>query len=133
LKQPNFDLAIELLAAGRDARALRRFADFPNLRAARAFMRSPEVQVAVSERMADQLARLGAKAIQRLDQLLSDPETENRVVVVAARAVLEASGIIRKATSPPTRHVAELSVAELQQLIDRTQREIEALRALPVS
>jgi hypothetical protein len=78
-----------------------RFADFPSLRAARAFMRLPEAQAAV--------------------------------VVVAARAVLEASGIMRKAAAPPMRHVADLSVAELNQWIAQTKRQLELRETLPVN
>lgn len=63
----------------------------------------------------------------RLEQLLASGHTDLRAEVLAIRTALEVSGELRgKGAEPPVRKVSELTVAELNQLIEATRRELMA-------
>lgn len=122
----NEDLALQLLADGHDVRALRRFAGFQSLKEARDFARRTETHDEVRRLVADRIARLGAKAVSRLGELLDSDSTDGRTLVAAARTLMEAAGHLRRDHSVPIKTYAELSVAELNALIVQTRGELEA-------
>jgi hypothetical protein len=126
VKQPNAELAIELLADGHDAQSLRKHCGFTSLRAARDFMNEPDTRSAVRELTRERTARLGMKSLIRLESLVDDDNLEPRVAVAAARAGLETAGFLGKDSVLPVKELADLSVAELNVLIDSTRRELEA-------
>lgn len=127
---PNEELALELLAAGHDARALRKHAGFASLPAARSFIRLPETRDEVQRLVADRIARLGSKAVARLGDLLDSDSTDGRTLVAAARTLMEAAGHLRRDHSVPIKTYAELSVAELNALIRQTRAELERAQAM---
>lgn len=129
-KTPNAELAVELLAGGADEKTLRRFAAFPSLRVAREFMSDVSTQRAVDELVRHRSRRVGALAISKLEAMLKDTSLDGRTAVAAIRTGLEVSGLMRKdGLPPPSRPMAELSVAELNELISETKAELERLKA----
>jgi hypothetical protein len=66
------------------------------------------------------------KSLRRLEALVDDDNLEPRVAVAAARAGLETAGFLGKDSVVPIKELADLSVAELNVLIESTRRELEA-------
>jgi hypothetical protein len=126
LKQPNVELAIVLLADGHDAKLLRKHCGFPSHRAARDFMNASDTRSAVRELVRERAGRLGIKSLRRLEQLVDDENVEARVAVAAARTGLEVGGLLHKDAAVPIKNMSDLSVAEINELIAQTKRELEA-------
>jgi hypothetical protein len=124
---PNAELAVMLLAAGHDEKALRRHAGFASLRDARNFANNPETQAEVRRAVEPRKMRVGIKSLATIEQLLDSENTDGRTRVSAARAGLEVAGLLDKASrSTETRLPRELSVAELTMMIEQTRAELEA-------
>lgn len=124
--EPNEELAIMLLADGHDEKELRRHAGFASLRDARAFAARPDVRAEV-QRAADARARrLGLKAMNSLEGLLDSDSTDGRTRVAAARTAMEVGGLLRRdARVSETKHLRELTAAELSDLIEETRADLE--------
>lgn len=128
--EPNEELAVMLLAAGHDEKALRRHAGFPSLRAARDFASRSDIRAEVERAVEGRRRRLGVKSLAALEQMLDNESTDGRTRVAAARTGLEAAGVLRKdALSAERKLTRELSVAELNQLIAQTREELERAEA----
>ena len=63
----------------------------------------------------------------KLERILATEHSDLRASVLAIRTALEVSGDLRRvSTAPPVKRVQELSVSELDVLIDVTRRELAA-------
>lgn len=124
---PDRELGVILLAAGCAPSFVRDRAGFASVRAVRAFAADSDVRREVEERTRERAARLGRRALVKLEALVSADHADLRAQVLAVRTALEVSGDLRRGQlEQPTRKVSELTVAELNQLIDVTRREIAA-------
>lgn len=130
---PNTGLAVKLLAAGCTANYIAQECGFSSVKEARAFLRDPDVRQAAREATKERAERVGARALVGLERLLSrlDGRQDLRAVVLALRTGLEAGGVWRKELAPPVKRVEELSVTELNELIEATRRELNS-RSVPV-
>jgi len=118
-----------LLAAGCTAQHIQRACGFESLRSAQGFCRDDEVKRAVAEQAGQRAGRLGTRALVVLERILSERHTDLRATVLAVRTALEVSGFLRKDIAAPLKHVHELTVPELTQLIEQTRTELEQRRA----
>jgi hypothetical protein len=125
----NEQIALELLADGHDVRAIWRDAGFRNLTEARAYARLPETRDEVERLVADRLARLSARSVARLGELIESKTTDGRTIVAASRTLMEAAGRFRRDSQIPLKQLRELSAAELGVLIAETRAELEQARA----
>lgn len=125
VKTPNPLLGYTLLAAGHGLKELMRFAGFSRSQAIQ-FSHDSETRREVSRLVDQRISRLGAKSLTKLEQILDDPDVDTRSAVAAARAGMEAAHLLNRKPEPPTRQLAELSVAELNELIESTRRQLEA-------
>jgi hypothetical protein len=124
---PDRELAVVLLAAGCAPSFIRDRAGFSSVRAVRVFAADSDVRREVEERTKERAARLGRRALVALEQIVIAPHTDVRAHVLAIRTALEVSGDLRRGQlEPPARKVSELTVAELNVLIDATREELAA-------
>lgn len=73
----------------------------------------------------ERVQRVGNRALVRLETLLADADTKDlRALVLAIRTGLDVSGLLKGEAAIPIRTVRELSVPELNELIDSTEREL---------
>jgi hypothetical protein len=87
---------------------------------------SHETRAVVGEIMRERTLQLGARSVERLHEVLKSPTTDGRTIVAAARAGLEVSGLLRKEAALPIKNMSDLSVAEINELIASTKRELES-------
>jgi hypothetical protein len=123
---PNTELAVILLASGCSQPYIKTHCAFPTLRAVQAFCRDEEVQRAVAEMGSERAKRIGNRAMVKLERLLAEDHTDLRATVLAVRTGLEVAGQLKREAAVPTKTVRELSVPELNQLIEATRRELDA-------
>jgi hypothetical protein len=123
---PDAELAIVLLAAGMPQSFIRTRCGFDSQRAVQAFCRDEDVRLAAAELANERARRLGRRASVCLEEILSTPQTDLRAHVLAIRTALEVSGDLKRDHSAPVKSVRELSVGELNQLIEATQNELES-------
>jgi hypothetical protein len=129
VREPDLPLAYRLLADGNNFRALRRFAGFQNLQQAREFAQSPETAREVRVLVEQRIDRLGAKALTRLEGLLDSDSIDTRALVASIRTAMEASGHFRRDQLPPVKHLANLTVAEIDAMISQARVELERAQA----
>lgn len=123
--EPNEELAIILLAAGQDEKALRELAGFPSVRAARAFANRPDIKAEVTRAVDARGTRVGVKGLATLEQILDSPSTDGRTRVAAVRTALEFAGHLRRGSRASVEdQYRGLSVEELRVLIDQTRAEL---------
>ena len=123
---PNSELAVTMLAGGCSQQQVKQACGFESMRAVRAFCSDHEVQRAVSELASQRAARVGNRALVRLERILSESHTDLRATVLAVRTGLEVGGQLKREPTAPVRTVSELSVPELSALIESTRAELEA-------
>lgn len=123
---PNTDLAVILLAAGCTQSYIRHQCGFETARDVQAFCREPETKQAVAEAQTARAQRVGKRALVSLERIVSEPHTDLRAQVLAIRTALEVSGDLKRDHAAPVKHVRELSVPELTQLIETTRAELDA-------
>jgi hypothetical protein len=123
---PDLQLAVYLLAAGCTHSVVKVRAGFDSVRAVAAFSREDSTRQAVEEMGQDRAKRVGKRALVKLEQLLAQDHTDLRATVLAIRTGLEVSGDLKKDHGAPLKTVRELSVPELNRLIESTQKELEA-------
>jgi hypothetical protein len=123
---PNTELAVILLASGCTLAYVRAQCGFESLRAVTAFARDGEVARAVAEQSRLRADRVGTRALVRLEQLLAEQHTDLRATVLAVRTGLEVGGILKRDAAQPVKTVRELSVPELNQLIESTRAELDS-------
>jgi len=123
--EPNEELAVMLLAAGHDEKALRRHAGFPSIRAARAFASRADTKAEVSRAVEARAMRVGVKGLATIEQVLDSDSTDGRTRVAAARTALEFAGLLRQSArlSPEDQYRA-LSTEQLGVLIEQTRAEL---------
>ena len=122
---PNTELAVILLASGCTQAYVRRQCGFESLRAVSAFVRDGEVARAVAEVAGQRAQRVGNRALVRLERILSETHTDLRATVLAVRTGLEVGGMLKRDHAAPLKTVRELSVPELNQLIESTRAELD--------
>jgi hypothetical protein len=122
---PDHQLAVYLLAAGCTHDYVASHAGFESLRHAQRFARDEETRRAVAELTAERGKRLGKRAMVRLERILAEEHTDLRATVLAIRTAMEVSGDLKSSGAAPTKTVRELSVSELNQLIDATKSELQ--------
>lgn len=123
---PNFELACILLAAGQSQDYVRRQCGFESRRAVAAFCRDEDTRREVAAITQERVGRLGKRALDQLERLVSEPQTDLRAHVLAIRTALEVSGDLRRGEAAPAKTVRELTVPELNELIAATRHELEA-------
>lgn len=123
---PDHALAITLLAAGCTQSYVRQKCGFESRRQVEAFCRDEETRQAVAECVRERTKRLGKRALVALEQIVSTPQTDLRAQVLAVRTALEVSGDLKRDHTAPAKTVKELTVPELDQLIEATRSELEA-------
>jgi len=125
--EPDYELAVILLAQGCAQAFIRERCRFPTHRAVQAFCREDETRKAVAALHEERRERVGRSAMVSLERIVSaETFSDLRAQVLAIRTALEVSGNIRRDTSPPVKSVRELSVAELNELIATTRSELDA-------
>ncbi len=128
--EPNTELAILLLAAGHDEKALRRHAGFATRRDARDFASRADTKAQVSQETEARAQRVGIKGLATIELMLDSDSTDGRTRVAAARTALEVAGFLRKdAMASETKLLRELSVPELSAMIEHTRSELERAEA----
>jgi hypothetical protein len=129
--EPDTELAVMLLAAGHDEKALWRHAGFASLRDARNFANLLDTRAEVERVVEADRRRLGIKSMREIEKLLDSENTDGRMRVSAARLGLEAAGFLDKAPrSTETKLPREYSVAQLTVMIEATRAELEARIAM---
>jgi len=122
----NEELAVMLLAAGHDEKALRRHAGFPSLRSARDFANRSDIKSEVRRAVEASAIRVGIKGLRTIEQVLDSETTDGRTRVAAARTALEVAGFLGKdALAAEKKLPRELTAAELDVLIGETRAELE--------
>jgi hypothetical protein len=125
IPEPNEALGLQMLADGEDISMLVSHCGFASLHAARQFANQYRTQETVHRLWRERAARIGIKAMKRVEAILDDQTCDKRSAVAAARTGLDLAGLSGKPMMPPVRRVEELSVAELTELIEATRRELE--------
>jgi len=123
---PNTELAVILLSSGCTLAYVKAQCGFESMRAVSAFASDGEVARAVSELAGQRAKRIGNRAMVRLERILAEEHTDLRATVLAVRTGLELSGQLKRDHDAPTKAVSDLSVAELNQLIDSTKAELDS-------
>jgi len=123
---PDLTLAIYLLGAGCTHSYVRTQAGFDSVRAVQLFAKDESTRQAVEALSQERVGRVGKKALVKLEKLLGEEHTDLRATVLAIRTGLEVSGDLKKDHGAPLKTVRELSVPELNRLIESTQKELEA-------
>ena len=123
---PNHELAVILLAAGCTQHYIRRQCGFESQRQCAAFCRDDDTRREVERISAERVKRVGKRALVSLEKIVSEPHTDLRAQVLAIRTALEVSGDLKRDHSAPVKHVRELTVPELNSLIDATKVELDA-------
>lgn len=123
---PNTALAVILLAAGQSQSYIRQQCGFETARQCAAFCRDADTLREVEAVSAERVRRVGKRALVSLEKILSEEHTDLRAHVLAIRTGLEVSGDLKRDHSAPVKSVRELSVPELNQLIDATRAELDA-------
>jgi hypothetical protein len=124
---PDTDLAVLLLAAGYDEKALKRHAGFATLRAARDFASRSDTKAEVRRSVEVRALRVGVKGLASIEHLLDSESTDGRTRVAAARTALEVAGFLRKDSRPADPRLPhDLSAAELSVMIEETRAELAA-------
>lgn len=119
-----FDAAVRLIASGCKPTVISKLCGFKSVAAVRMFMRSEECKEALNAYRAERRERIGDRALARLDSLLSGRQRiDSRSLVAAIRTGIDVAG---QRSALPVKQVADLSVAELRQMIADTRRELEA-------
>lgn len=126
LAAPDCQLAVYLLAAGCTHSYVRHRAGFDSVRAVATFAREDSTRQAIEEQGQDRARRVGKRALVRLEKLLAEEHTDLRATVLAIRTGLEVSGELKRDHGAPVKTVRELTVPELNQLIESTRKELEA-------
>lgn len=122
---PDHQLALYLLAAGCTHDYVAKAAGFETLRHAQRFARDEETRRAVAELTAERAKRLGKRAMVRLERILAEEHTDLRATVLAIRTAMEVSGDLKSSSAPQVKTVRELSVPELNELIEATKTELQ--------
>ena len=122
---PDHQLAVYLLAAGCTHDYVATRAGFESLRHAQRFARDEETRRAVAELTAERGKRLGKRAMVRLERILAEEHTDLRATVLAIRTAMEVSGDLKSSGAAPTKTVRELTVPELNELIEATKSELQ--------
>lgn len=115
-----------LLASGCTLAYVKSQCGFESMRAVSAFARDGEVSRAVAELAGQRAQRIGNRAMVRLEKILAEDHTDLRATVLAVRTGLELSGQLKHDHAQPTKAVSDLSVAELNQLIEHTKAELSS-------
>jgi len=123
---PNHALAVILLAAGCTQHYIRRQCGFETQRAVAAFCRDDDTRREVELLSAERVKRVGKRALVSLEKIVSEEHTDLRAQVLAIRTALEVSGDLKRDHAAPVKSVRELSVPELNTLIDATKAELDA-------
>jgi tetrahydromethanopterin S-methyltransferase subunit G len=131
---PNLELAVILLAAGCTQHYIRRQCGFDSQRAVQQFCRDEDVLREVERVSGERAKRVGKRALVSLEKLVSQDHTDLRAQVLAIRTALEVAGDLKREHAAPVKSVRELTVPELNQLIDATKAELSAriTRRVPV-
>ncbi len=123
---PNTELAVILLASGCTQNYIRRQCGFETARECSTFCRDSDTLREVEAVSAERVRRVGKRALVSLEKILSEEHTDLRAHVLAIRTGLEVSGDLKRDHAAPVKSVRELSVPELNQLIDATRAELDA-------
>lgn len=121
----NKELAVILLAAGCTQQYIRRQCGFESQRAVQSFCRDDDIRREVDQLTAERVKRVGKRALVSLEKIVSEPHTDLRAQVLAIRTALEVSGDLKRDHAAPVKSVRELTVPELNQLIDATRAELD--------
>lgn len=123
---PNVELALILLASGCTQHYIRRQCGFATARDCAAFCRDDDTRREVERLSAERVQRVGKRALVSLEKIVSEEHTDLRAQVLAIRTALEVSGDLKRDHAAPVKHVRELTVPELNSLIDATKAELDA-------
>jgi hypothetical protein len=127
----NVELAVMLLAAGHDEKALRQHAGFASLRDVREFASRSDTKAEVRRAAEARGLRVGIKGLASIEQILDSESTDGRTRVAAARTALEVAGFLGKEPLLSEKKATrELSVAELNAMIEATRAELQARIAI---
>lgn len=122
--EPDCALAVILLASGCTHSFVRERCSFPTVRAVNLFARDEETRREVEAVAGDRVRRIGKRAMARLERILSEDHADLRATVLAVRTGLELSGDLKREAQAPVKSVRELTVPELNALIDSTRAEL---------
>lgn len=130
LDGPDVELAVVLLASGCKPEFIKTRANFPTVAAVRLFAKDEDTRLAVKERRAERVERVGDRALVALDKLLSRPIKDTKAHVMAIRTALGVGQQWNREQAPNSKRVEELTVSELESMIAMTRAEIERRTAI---